>query len=97
MASWWLILLIMIMGWFYLYKRFPLHYQAQFWGLVFPLGMYTACSFTLGQGTSLPFLENLARGFIYVALLAWLVTFVGFLLRLGKIGLNVTSKRGVAD
>jgi tellurite resistance protein TehA-like permease len=97
MASWWLILLIVIMGWFYLYKRFRLKYEAQFWGLVFPLGMYTACSFTLGQGTSLPFLENLARGFIYIALLAWLVTFVGFLLRLGKIGLNVRPKKTVVD
>lgn len=39
-GSWWIPLLLILSVWRHLIKRFPLTYGPQFWGIVFPLGMY---------------------------------------------------------
>jgi tellurite resistance protein TehA-like permease len=54
-----------------------LSYDPLYWGLVFPLGMYSACTFQLASVLEAPFLLWVARFFVVAAAIAWLLTFLG--------------------
>ena len=72
--------------WRHVYQRFPLRYDPLYWGAVFPLGMYTAATWRLAGAIDLPFIQWIPRIFIWVALAAWLATFVGLVrILLGRI------------
>ena len=78
-ATWWIPLLLLLGAWRHIVKRIPLTYDPQFWGMVFPLGMYTTATLMLGRVLSIPPFEVIAKWFVFVALFAWLITFTGML------------------
>jgi tellurite resistance protein TehA-like permease len=78
-ATWWIPMLLILGFWRHIVMRFPLRYDPLYWGAVFPLGMYTACSIRLAQTLPAPFLMPLPRVFIFIALAAWALTFAGLL------------------
>jgi tellurite resistance protein TehA-like permease len=75
--------MLVILGvWRHVYRRFPLRYDPLYWGAVFPLGMYTVCTFRLAQVIDAPFLSVIPEVFIYIALAAWSVTAAGLVRQL---------------
>lgn len=83
-GTWWIPLLFLLGAWRHLYKRYPLTYHPVYWGLVFPMGMYTVCTFQLAKALQLDFLYLIPRYFVFLAILAWLITFIGLVLQLTK-------------
>jgi tellurite resistance protein TehA-like permease len=82
-ATWWIPMLVILGFWRHVYKRFPLTYSPLYWGAVFPLGMYTVCTFRLADAASLPLLHAVPRALVFVALGAWLAAFIGLLRSVG--------------
>ena len=83
-ATWWIPLLVLIGIWRHVLRRFPLVYVPEYWGLVFPLGMYSVCTFQLVQATRLTSLLAIAYVMGGIALVAWALTFLALLRRLAK-------------
>ena len=78
-ATWWIPMLLVLGIWRHFVRRIPLTYDPLYWGLVFPLGMYSVCTLRLVATFELSFLIWVSRGFAMVALAAWLLTFFGLL------------------
>jgi tellurite resistance protein TehA-like permease len=83
-ATWWLPLLLMLGAWRHGVKGYPLTYDHGYWGAVFPLGMYSVCTFRLGREFGLPFLVPLGDVFAWTSLAAWAATAVGLVRRLAS-------------
>lgn len=76
-ATWWVPMLILLGIWRHWVKRYPFSYTPAYWSMVFPLGMYTACTSALSQAYGVSMLMVVPKVFIIVALAAWGVTFMG--------------------
>ena len=76
--------MLVILGlWRHVYKRFKLAYDPLYWGVVFPLGMYSACTFQLANAMRLEFLLWIPQIFVYLALLTWAATCTGLVRSMG--------------
>ncbi len=81
-ATWWIPILVILGVWRHRVRGFGFRYDPLYWGLVFPLGMYSVCTFQLARVLETPFLLGISRIFVALALVAWVLTFFGFLARL---------------
>ena len=91
-GTWWIPLLLILGFWRHVYKRFPLKYDPQYWGMVFPFGMYTVCTFQLSKAINFAPLLVIPRYFIYLALLGWMLVSFGLIQTLIFKRLAVRSK-----
>lgn len=78
-GSWWIPLLLILGAWRHLYKRFPLRYDPQYWGMVFPIGMYTACTYQLSKALDFEPLLVIPKISIYLAIAAWILASFGLI------------------
>ena len=85
-GSWFIPLLVLFGLWRYFVRGYSWAYEPKLWSVVFPLGMYTVASQTLGTAADIGFMTSLARAWVWVGVAAWfavtvllLVAFIGSL------------------
>jgi tellurite resistance protein TehA-like permease len=78
-ATWWAPLLFIVGAWRMLVDREPVRYEPGYWSMVFPLGMYTACTWAYAEAAGVRFLKPIPEGFIFIAWTAWVLTMIGTL------------------
>jgi tellurite resistance protein TehA-like permease len=61
--------------------RWRPHYNVRRWSTVFPVGMYAAASFVVGEVTHTPAITDFAHVWLWVAVLVWLRIFASMLWR----------------
>ena len=81
-GTWWIPMLLVLAIWRHVYRRFPLRYDPLYWGAVFPLGMYAACTERMIAAMGFGFLDFLPRAFFVIALIAWSMAVTGLLRQL---------------
>lgn len=81
-GSWWIPLLVLLGVWRHVVRRHPLAYDPQYWGMVFPLGMYAAATYRLSEALPLAPLAAISRIFLPIAVVAWGLTLLGLARRL---------------
>lgn len=78
-GTWWIPLLFILMIWLHVFNRQPLTYDPQFWGMAFPLAMYTTSTFQLSKALDTPFLLAVPKVMIFIAGAVWIAVFLGML------------------
>lgn len=80
-ATWWIPMLLVLGVWRYIMKRVPLTYDPLYWGVVFPLAMYTTATYRLSEAFKAPYLMPIPRIMVGIALTTWLMTFLGLVMQ----------------
>ncbi len=75
-STFWIPLLVILFSWKEM-QRGPHGYDSGLWSAVFPLGMYVVATHEYARVASLAFLDPLPQVLFWVALLAWVLTFIG--------------------
>ena len=83
-GTWWIPLLIVLGLWRHVRRHWPFSYEPTLWSVVFPLGMYSVATLSFGKVAHLGFMEPLGRFMLWVAVAAWVVVAVAFLVRLAR-------------
>lgn len=81
-ATWWIPMLLVLGVWRYVANRIPLTYDPLYWGVVFPLAMYTTATYRLAQALDAPYLMFIPKLMLGAAITAWLMTFLGLSMEL---------------
>ena len=77
----WLIPVLVAAGWWrHFIHRVPMGYEATWWSIIFPLGMYAVASIYLGRADGLPIVGAFGSAELWVAFAAW----VGVLAAMAK-------------
>jgi tellurite resistance protein TehA-like permease len=75
-GTWWIPLLVLFGIWRYLIRHYSRSYEPRLWNVVFPLGMYTVASWSLGHAADgLGFMTSIARVWFWVGFAAWIIVF----------------------
>ncbi|HMK96063.1 MAG TPA: tellurite resistance/C4-dicarboxylate transporter family protein [Acidimicrobiales bacterium] len=70
-GTWWVPLLVLFGLWRYLARGYSKAYEPRLWSVVFPLGMYTVASYSLGKAAHYGFLVSVAEVWVWVGVAAW--------------------------
>jgi tellurite resistance protein TehA-like permease len=76
-GTWWMPMLAILFLWRHVFGRVAVKYEPQWWGAVFPLGMYSVGTEEMGKAMHLDFLALLPPVFLFLALAAWALAMVG--------------------
>lgn len=91
MGTWWIPLIAILDIWRYFVKSISLKYTPRRWGMVFPLGMYTVCTYRLAETFELDFLFIISDVFIYIALLMWSIGIIGLAITIKNVMLSKSA------
>lgn len=83
-GTWWIPLLFILTIWRHVFHRFPLTYDPQYWGMAFPIAMYTTSTWQLAKALELPFLSIITYIMIYISIIVYVLVFVGLIRHLFK-------------
>jgi tellurite resistance protein TehA-like permease len=91
-ATWWTPWLFVMFAWRHVILREPAWFMPGWWGMVFPLGMYSTATAAVTRALDLPTIfDDIASVFIWIAIVAWAATFVNMLITLWRWPLNSGS------
>lgn len=76
-GTWWIPIIIFLEIWSH--RTEPVKYHPRYWSMVFPLGVYTTCTWYLSDTLGFHFLKNIPLATIYIAWIAWAVVFLGMI------------------
>ena len=94
-ATWWIPMLLVLGVWRHCVRKVRLSYNPLYWGVVFPVGMYSVCTFRLADALDASFLLWIARIFVIAATVVWLLTFLGLAGRILYVVLLAFHRRRV--
>ena len=79
----WLIPMLVILGIYrHVLRRVPLVYEAAWWSIAFPVGMYGVASDELGTALKMPWLVSLGRNEAWAALSVWILVCLAMIVAL---------------